>query len=129
MIDKQTFRNVFADFDPEIINELVNLYIAEHPVRFNELEASLARGDLKSVTSIAHGLKGVLSQFFATEAQQSARNLELYSRELNDHYSVMPGSEISGEHMDRLRELIGHLRENSLKVIDDLKEISQEYNG
>lgn len=127
MIDKETFRSVFADFDPEIINQIANLYIAEHPVKFTELNDSLARNDLKAISNLAHGLKGVLSQFFAYEAQMSAKELEVFSRELSEQYGDKSGASILPEHSERLRKMIDKLFEYSLLVIADLKEIRLQY--
>jgi len=129
MIDREAFRKVFADFDPKIINEIANIYMAEHPVKFNELNKALACNDLGTIGSIAHRLKGVLSQFFAYEAQMSAKELEVFCSELSDQYIDTPGGLIQAEHSERLRKMINKLREHSLLVIADLKDICQEYTG
>jgi HPt (histidine-containing phosphotransfer) domain-containing protein len=127
MIDKNTFRSVFADFDAEIINQIISIYKNEHPIKFRDIDTSFRNRDFNNLRSIAHGLKGVLSQFFASEAQQQAKELEFYSRELAEYYSDKPGLELEDEHEKRLKQLIETLKNSSLLVIEDLKEIQTEY--
>jgi HPt (histidine-containing phosphotransfer) domain-containing protein len=128
MIDKDTFRSVFADFDAEIINQIISIYKNEHPIKFRDIEASFQNRDFNNLRSIAHGLKGVLSQFFASEAQQQAKDLEFFARELAEYYSNKPGVDLEDEHKMRLENLIETLRNSSLVVIQDLQEIKAEYN-
>jgi HPt (histidine-containing phosphotransfer) domain-containing protein len=127
MIDKDTFRSVFADFDAAIINQIISIYQNEHPIKFRDIEASFQNRDFNNLRSIAHGLKGVLSQFFASKAQQQAKDLEFFARELAEYYSDKPGAELEDEHEKRLEHLIETLKNSSLIVIDDLKEIQAEY--
>lgn len=82
MIDKKVFSNAFAGFDAEVINEIIIIYINQHPLKFNALETALRENDLEKIKYVAHGLKGVLSQFYATEGTQQAKELEFYAREL-----------------------------------------------
>ncbi|MBE0664129.1 MAG: Hpt domain-containing protein [Bacteroidales bacterium] len=128
MIDKEVFRSVFADFDAEIIHQIINIYISEHPVKFNALKESLEQKDFNNLRNIAHGLKGVLSQFFAEEARQLAKELEFYARELNEHYTANSAIGVDEAHFIRLTDMIENLRLASLRVIEDLKEIGSEYN-
>lgn len=127
MIDKDTFRSVFADFDAAIINQIISIYQNEHPIKFRDIEASFQNRDFNNLRSIAHGLKGVLSQFFASEAQQQAKDLEFFARELAEYYSDKPGAELEDKHEKRLKHLIETLKNSSLIVIEDLKEIQAEY--
>jgi HPt (histidine-containing phosphotransfer) domain-containing protein len=127
MIDKEQFRLVFADFDAEIIKQIVNIYTNEHPMKFESLETSFKNRDFNNLRNVAHGLKGVLSQFFASEAQQQAKELEFFARELNDYYTSNPDAEFTDDHKNRLKDLIESLKNSSLTVIDELKEIQNEY--
>lgn len=127
MIDKNTFRSVFADFDAEIINQIITIYKNEHPIKFRDIDTSFRNRDFNNLRSIAHGLKGVLSQFFASEAQQQAKDLEFFARELAEYYNDKPGLEMEDEHEERLEHLIETLRNSSLIVIEDLKDIQAEY--
>jgi len=128
MIDKEVFRSVFADFDADIIHQIIKIYINEHPVKFNAFEESLAQKDFNNLRSLAHGLKGVLSQFFAEEARQQAKELEIFARELNEQYTSNSISCIDDAHLNKIRDMIDTLRLSSLRVIEDLNEIGAEYN-
>jgi HPt (histidine-containing phosphotransfer) domain-containing protein len=128
MIDKEVFRSVFADFDADVIHQIITIYISEHPVKFNALKKALEQKDFNNLRNIAHGLKGVLSQFFAEEARQQAKDLEFYARELNEHYTANSTIAIEETHLIELGNLIETLRLASLRVIEDLKDIGSEYN-
>lgn len=128
MIDKDTFRSVFADFDAEIINQIIEIYINEHPEKFKALEDAFVQKDFENLGYIAHSLKGILSQFYAPEAKQQAMELEYLARELNDYYlSNNPCADIEDAHKDQIKKMIETLKLSSLKVIEDLKNIQKEY--
>lgn len=126
MIDKNAFRALFADFDAEIISEIIDIYNTEHPVKFDDMLSSLEKNDLKNLRAIAHGLKGVLSQFFADEAHQQAKQLELRAKELISEYGSDQPESIKDSEKDELKGMLETLKKFSEKVIDDLKELKQE---
>lgn len=126
MIDKNAFRALFSDFDTEVVSEIIDIYIAEHPVKFDDMLSSLEKNDLKNLRAVAHGLKGVLSQFFAAEAHQQARQLEFRSRDLISDYGSDQPENLRNSEKDELKGMIETLREFSEKVIDDLQDLKQE---
>lgn len=128
MIDKDTFRSVFAEFDAEIVDDIINIYLNEHPVKFNDIELALEQRDFKRISGTAHGLKGILSQFFAAEAQQQAKDLELQARQLDEYFSVNHNEEMTDEQHKQLSERIISLKNSSLRVIEDLKELQKEFH-
>lgn len=127
MINKDTFFSVFADFDADIIKQIISIYTNEHPIKFKEIDTSFKNRDFKNLRSVAHGLKGVLSQFFASEAQQQAKELEFFAKELAEYYGDEPDIELEQEHKIRLEQLIETLRKSSLIVIEELEEIKAGY--
>ena len=127
MIDKNAFRAVFSDFDAEIIHEIIDIYVREHPLKFDQMLTSLEESDLRTLRNVAHGLKGVLSQFFAPEAQQQAKELEYFVRDLLSHVESGSGNQIEDAKKAQIMEMIHALKGASLHVIDDLLEIKAEF--
>ncbi len=126
MIDKKAFADAFTGFDADVINEIINIYIIQHPQKFSEMEDSLRKNDLEKIRHVAHGLKGILSQFYAAEGQQQAKDLEFYTKELIHAYREGNDFMLKPENHEKLRTMIENLKNSSIQVIDDLKVIQKK---
>jgi hypothetical protein len=69
-----------------------------------------------------------MSQFYAAEAQQQAKDLELQARQLDEYFSVNHNEEMTDEQREQLSEKISSLKYFSLRVIEDLKELQKEFH-
>lgn len=127
MIDKKAFRTAFDGFDKEIIEEIVSIYVMQHPEKFREMEQSLDDQDFNKLRFISHGLKGVLSQFYAIEARDQAKDIEFKAKELATLAKEQPGYIVADNHIIKLRNMIEQLKESSVKVIEELRQLQQTY--
>jgi HPt (histidine-containing phosphotransfer) domain-containing protein len=127
MIDKQTFLANYGAFDASVIKEIIEIYNDEHPMRFANMADALEKNDFRLLREVVHGLKGVLSQFYAGDAHILAKNLEYFARDLRDYYNEPENLPVKEEDIRQLREMIGELEQKSLLVIEDLKDIQKSY--
>jgi hypothetical protein len=63
-----------------LLDELIDLYLADGPRRLAALEAALARGDADDVTRQAHALKGSSANLAADEVRAACEHLETQGR-------------------------------------------------
>lgn len=79
VIDPQAIENLRAlnpgDND-EFLRELVTIFLEDVPLRFAELDQSLAAGDVGKFTRAAHSIKGASSNLGATSLRLVAEQLE-----------------------------------------------------
>jgi HPt (histidine-containing phosphotransfer) domain-containing protein len=61
---------------PDILVEIVGLFLDEYPSLHDTLETALGAGDLVTAGSVAHRLKGDLGSLAARSASEAARRLE-----------------------------------------------------
>ena len=66
---------------PEILRQIVHVFLRDLPHRMSGLEAALASGDANAVEDISHALKGAVGTLRAAAAQQLAERLERLGRE------------------------------------------------
>jgi protein-histidine pros-kinase len=67
--------------DPELLREIVGLFLLETPELQTAIRDSIARGDRKALEHAAHSVKGAVSSFGAQAARQAALKLEMIGRE------------------------------------------------
>jgi CheY-like chemotaxis protein len=65
-----------VDRDPQLLRDLVDLFLEEYPRLVNEIRAALERKDAKSVERGAHSLKGCTGNLAAKMASEAALKLE-----------------------------------------------------
>ena len=65
-----------VDGEVEFLADTVQMLEADGPALVAELRAALVSGDAPAVGRAAHALKGMISNFCAPEAQQSALEVE-----------------------------------------------------
>jgi HPt (histidine-containing phosphotransfer) domain-containing protein len=66
--------------DPIILGEIVQLFLDDLPRRLNALHCALAEGNLESIASVAHSLRGSASIFGSDATAQAALWLEKLAR-------------------------------------------------
>jgi two-component system, sensor histidine kinase and response regulator len=72
-----------VDNDRDLLRELIEIFKEEFPRLLQQLLEQIVRGDMKSVESTAHGLKGMLSGLSAMRAAGVAARIEQMGRERN----------------------------------------------
>ena len=81
-----------VDRDPQLLRDLVDLFLEECPRLVDEIRVALQRKDAKAVERGAHSLKGCTSNLAAKMASEAALKLERLARagELVRAESVLP---------------------------------------
>ncbi len=72
---KERLIKIFAN-DPEFLKEAVDIYITDYPEKIESIRQLIKAGDVSSVTSQIHALKGMVGNFQEESAVKAARNLE-----------------------------------------------------
>ena len=65
-----------VDSDPQLLRDLVDLFLEECPRLVDDMRVALDRKDAKAVQRGAHGLRGSTSNLAAQMASEAARKLE-----------------------------------------------------
>ncbi|MCE1167751.1 MAG: Hpt domain-containing protein [Sphingobacteriia bacterium] len=112
MIDKETFRTTYDLFDKEVVCEIIDIYIAEHPDRMKNLAIAVENSDFDALNKLAHSLKGVIANFYDDVAYHHAKALEMKGKE-----RVIEGA----------AELLNELKVSSTALLEELKEIKKSY--
>jgi HPt (histidine-containing phosphotransfer) domain-containing protein len=77
IIDRATFAELQASAGEDFVKELVDTFLEEAPVMFDELRAAFATGDADAFRRAAHSLKSNSQTFGALRLGAMARTLEL----------------------------------------------------
>lgn len=93
------------DGDEELLNELIDAFVAEVPEQLTALHDAQERSDLAALAEIAHAVKGMAGHFHAEDLRGAALKLE--------HIARMAKS------TDYAR-LVGTLAEAAARLIEDL---------
>ena len=75
----QVLRNVTPG-DDAFLREIIGLFLADTPKRLVDIEASLARGDARSLTLEAHSVKGSSGHFGAHRLRALSEEIEQRGR-------------------------------------------------
>lgn len=112
VINETSFKETFQYFDKSIVLEIIELFIAEYPERIAAIKNDIASRNFESLKFNAHSIKGVIANFFATEPQQFARELET-----------------KGTHKEGngLEELVLQLDQSCLQLIEDLQQMKEQF--
>jgi CheY-like chemotaxis protein/HPt (histidine-containing phosphotransfer) domain-containing protein len=62
--------------DRELVGELFTLFVADAPLRLEELRAALSSSDVLALGDSAHALKGAAGNLYATEVERAAAEVE-----------------------------------------------------
>lgn len=68
------------DGDEELLNELIDVFVAEVPAQLTTLRGALERSDLSALADAAHAIKGMAAHFRAEDLRSSAMKLEQSAR-------------------------------------------------
>jgi two-component system, sensor histidine kinase and response regulator len=77
--------------DEELLDELVDLYLAEYPRLLQKIRAAVSTGDAPGLYRSAHSLKGSLGALAAEDALEHVLELETRGRatQLEDTASIL----------------------------------------
>lgn len=112
MINKKLFKENFSFFDKEVVLEIIDIFINEYPDRMQTLEQDIQNKDSESLKFNAHSLKGVIANFVDEETKELAKELEYKGRDKNN---------------DGILELFQNFKINGDKLVEDLKELRENY--
>ena len=76
--------------DRELMSELISVFKAEFPKQLDSLHRAVDSADAKRVASLAHTLKGMLSNLAAHQSAATASHLEQLAR--NGDVAALPGA-------------------------------------
>ncbi len=112
VIDKEAFLDTFQYFDKPIVIEIIDIFINEQPERIERIENAINNKDFDTLKFDAHSLKGVIANFVAEKPHQLARTMEMKGTEKDD---------------SELESLLENLKTATLELVDDLRELRQEF--
>jgi HPt (histidine-containing phosphotransfer) domain-containing protein len=92
--------------EPDLIVELIDLYLSDTPPRVDAMREALANGDHVKLGRAAHSLKGSSSTLGAIQVAASCAELEVLAREL----SLTSANPV----LERLYDELASLRETFL---------------
>lgn len=72
----QDLRELGGADDPELLNELVGLFLADAPARIRDIENGITSGDVKTVERAAHTLKSSSANIGAMSLSAICRQIE-----------------------------------------------------
>jgi HPt (histidine-containing phosphotransfer) domain-containing protein len=103
-----------VDRDPQLLRDLVDLFLEECPHLVDEIKAALDRKDAKGVERGAHSLKGSTSNLAAKMASEAALKLERLARagDLVGAESALPDLECQ---LERLKPALLAVRAERVK--------------
>ena len=97
--------------DPELLAELIEIFLADCPWRMAELQEAIALSDAQSLERAAHKLKGAAAVFDARSVVEAAEQLESLGRQNN----ISAAREILS-HLDRQIAMLTRALQESLAV-------------
>ena len=80
VLDDNVLKQLEADTNLEIMQDLIRTYIAESAERLKRMAAAAAQGDITTLGREAHALKSSSGTFGAVKLQEQARALEMACR-------------------------------------------------
>jgi HPt (histidine-containing phosphotransfer) domain-containing protein len=110
--------------DPEILAEILGLFIEDSTRLLGELREAVGRGDRARVAKLAHTLKGSTANCQATACSQAALGLEQAARSAGPGASPdgaasdRPGSDDVDRSADELVEALARLADEHARVME-----------
>lgn len=77
----QELLDLSDDGDPELLIDLIQMFLEDGPSRVQSILEGLAEGDLEKVERAAHSLKGSAGNLGARKVQDIAEQLQVSSRQ------------------------------------------------
>lgn len=112
MIDQKKFSENFVYLDKEVVVEIIDIFFDEHTDRFNAIRKNILEQDFVQLKFNAHSLKGVIANFMDPVTIGLSRKLDEYAKD---------------NKQDGLQELYDELKKATDSLIEELKQIRQEY--
>jgi two-component system, sensor histidine kinase and response regulator len=99
------------DGDLELLKELMDLFIEECPYSLEAVRDAIARTDAEGLYRASHALRGAMSNFYAIDACEAARNLE----------ALGTGDDFTGaeEGLTVLRHSVQELRDSLVALVEE----------
>ncbi len=97
-----------GDNDPELLLDLIGMFLDDAPAKLQKIEAAFEAGDLDSLAEVAHSLKGSAGNLGVTLLQYDCDTLQIAGRqqEIDSVSTCMPAMRLHfNEAMDALRNL------------------------
>lgn len=111
MIDKNLIRENLRYYDKPVIVQIMDMFIDDYPIRFEELQKSIANLDFAGIDHNAHSLKGVVA-YLSPEVFELARKLEQMGKNKTS---------------EGLQEAFGMLKTGILELVEVLQDMRTEY--
>ncbi len=112
IIDKDALIKSFEAYTPDIVGEIIDIFLEEYPEKMSSLEESLDKKDTELLRTTAHGFKGVLAHFSAEKPWSLTKELEIKGQ---------------NKDFDNVDEIIARLKVDTEAMIEELKEIKEQY--
>ncbi len=96
-------------FDPELVVELIDLFLVESANQVSEMNEALAAGDFPLLCRVAHTIKGSFGSFYAIQASAHAQCLE-HAAKISDELRCRPLLEAVVADLDVLKPELLELR-------------------
>jgi signal transduction histidine kinase/CheY-like chemotaxis protein/HPt (histidine-containing phosphotransfer) domain-containing protein len=90
------------DYDSELLDDMINLFLMDIPVRLADLEQAVALNDVPAIAEAAHAIKGMAGHFFARTLSLHSANLEHSARQ----NAVVELSQLTKKVEDAAKDLI-----------------------
>ena len=102
-----------GDDDPELLLDLIQMFLEDAPVKVNTILNGLASGNLEELTEAAHSLKGSAGNLGARLVQDDCDALQNAGR-ANDE--------------DVVRELVPNLEQHFAEALEALETLHQKFS-
>ena len=110
ILDRQSLLEAFEG-DRDLFNELVEIFVSDYPGMLTALQEAVKNKDAETLNRTAHSLKGMLRNFQAESAADTAFELEKRGKE---------------KRLDDIDGLIGHLEKQIAEVEQKLQELVKQ---
>jgi HPt (histidine-containing phosphotransfer) domain-containing protein len=97
----ESLKELGGDDDPNLVFELIEMFLSDTPLRMRDIKSALASGDLKLLERAAHTLKSSSANVGALGLSELAKAIEERAR--GQHLSEVPSLFArSSAHFDRV---------------------------
>lgn len=111
MMNREKFRENFSHYDRNVVVLVIDIFLEEHTETLNELQRCIHEQDFESLRFKAHNLKGTVA-YMSSELAALSLELETLGREKKP---------------DGLQQTYDLLKKGVLELVEEMKEVRQEY--
>ena len=104
----ESFRELNQDGEPDVLVEVLGLFLEDAPARLDAMTAAVAAGDGPALQRAAHALKGAAGTIGARSLQAACRELEEMGKH-NRLESATAGLDLMRREYERVKAEIDHL--------------------